>query len=122
MSTPTPSLTSSTVTPVGGSHNGEAAEALLQLQMSENSSDKSTEKDSLKKRSRSNDNDNNPSDTEIIVKRVIQNPSRINDATMGDVEIAPLSANPIRKVSRRVPVPGGTFSLNFRSVILRCWD
>ena len=76
MSTPTPSLTPSltsfTVTPVGGSkHNGEAAEALLQLQMSENSSDKSTEKDSSKKRSRSNDNDDNPSDTEVIVERVL---------------------------------------------------
>ena len=36
MSTPTPSLTSSIVTPVGSSnHNSEAAEALLQLQMSE---------------------------------------------------------------------------------------
>ena len=76
-------------------------EALLQLQMSEISSDISTEKDSSKKRLRSNDNDDNPCDTEVIVKCVVQNPSRINEVTMGNVDISPLSANPIRKVRKK---------------------
>ena len=104
MSTPTPSLTSSTVTPTVGNnrHNGDAAAALLQLQMSENSSDNSSEKDdSSKKRSRSTDTDDNPFDTEIIVERVVQNPSKLNNSVMDDVEISLLSDNPIRKVSKR---------------------
>ena len=104
MSTPTPSLTSSTVTPTVGNnrHNGDAAAALLQLQMSENSSDNSSEKDdSSKKRSRSTDTDDNPFDTEIIVERVVQNPSKLNNSVMDDVKISLLSDNPIRKVSKR---------------------
>lgn len=99
-------LTSRTVTPDGSSLDGEAAAALLQLQMSENSPDKPTEKDNLsKKRSRSNRHDDTPFndllDSEICIERVAKVSPKIAEATMDDVEITPEATNPLKRINKK---------------------